>query len=135
MSISTILSEPTWRHICLGLKITFLALGTLSLARPLIASVSLGVHPTNPKGGAINAKSMAFLDIRDVAVAVSLSCFYAQGQTREMGVLMSSWVLVCVTDTYVALGGSKGRGDNGGIVVLVVGVVVTAVTGAVLLGL
>ena len=49
--------------------------------------------------------------------------------------LMCSWVLVCVTDTWVAVEGLKERGDKGGIVGLVVGAVITAVTGLGLLGL
>ncbi|RYN18416.1 hypothetical protein AA0119_g10776 [Alternaria tenuissima] len=133
--ISNLLSQPTWRNIGLGLTTTFFALGALSLIRPITAAAALGVYPTTPEGHTINQKSMTFLGIRDVAVATSLFWLYARGQTKETGVLMCSWVLVCVTDTWVAVEGLKERGDKGGIVVLVVGAVVTAVTGLGLLGL
>ncbi|KAL1792949.1 hypothetical protein ACET3X_009456 [Alternaria dauci] len=134
-TISPLLSQPTWRTLGLSLTTTFLFLGTLSLARPLTASSALGVYPSSPDGHAINKKSMAFLGIRDVAVASSLFWFYAKGQTSEMGVVMTSWVLVCVTDTYIALEGLKEKEDNGGIVALVIGAAVTAVTGLGLMGL
>lgn len=70
---------------------------------------------------------MIFLGIRDVAVAVSLAWFYAEGKTKEMGVLISSWVLVCGVDTWVAREGPDGIGA------LIAGAVVVGCVGAGLL--
>jgi hypothetical protein len=128
-----LLSPPTWRYLGLGLTTTYFALGLLSLARPLAAASSLGVYPKTPEGHAINRKSMVFLGIRDIAVASSVFWFYIEGKSREMGVLISSWLLVCGTDTWVAMEGLGGRRDKG-VWVLVAGAVVTGVVGAGLLG-
>jgi hypothetical protein len=122
-----LLSQPAWRQVGLGLTTTFFALGVLAIASPVTAAKSLGVLPTTPEGHEINQKSMVFLGIRDVAVASSLFWFYAEGKTREMGVLISAWVLVCVTDTWVATKGPNGW--DSGIGALCVGAVVTGCVG------
>lgn len=60
----------------------------------------------------MNVKAMQLMGIRDVAVAASLFWFHKEGNHNAMGVLLSSWVLVCVTDTYIAAQGPRGF-DNG----------------------
>jgi hypothetical protein len=66
-----------------------------------------------------------------VAVASTLFWFYFEGKTKEMGVLISSWVLVCVTDTWLAMKSSKGW--DMGIGTLCVGAAITAFIGVGLL--
>ncbi|KAH6644860.1 hypothetical protein C7974DRAFT_371909 [Boeremia exigua] len=114
---NSLLSPSTWRHVGLGLTTAVFALGTLALISPTTAAGALGVEPTTPEGHDINRKSMVFLGIRDVAAASTLLWFYAEGKTREMGVLLSSWVLVCVVDTWVAAEGRRGWEGVGGLVV------------------
>ncbi|KAF2828025.1 hypothetical protein CC86DRAFT_369190 [Ophiobolus disseminans] len=124
---NSLLSQSTWRHVGLGLTTIFFALGTFAIVSPNAAGRSLGVEPTTPKEHEINNKSMIFLGIRDVAATFALFWFYSEGKTKEMGVLLSSWVLVCLTDTWVATKGPNGL--DGGIGVLVVGAAVFAFVG------
>jgi hypothetical protein len=125
---NSLLSQSTWRHVGLGLTTTVFALGALALVSPTAAGSSLGVVPTTPEGHEINKKSMIFLGIRDVAVASTLFWFHYEGKTREMGALLSSWVLVCVADTWVATKGPNGW--DKGIGTLCVGAAVTAFIGS-----
>ena len=105
---ASLLSKSTWHQVGLGLTTTVFALGALALLSPSAAGKSLGVIPTTPEGHEINEKSMIFLGIRDIAVASTLFWFYWEKKNKEMGVLLSSWVLVCVTDTWVATKGPNG---------------------------
>ncbi|KAH6878789.1 hypothetical protein BKA58DRAFT_103086 [Alternaria rosae] len=124
---NSLLSQSTWRQVGLCLTTTVFALGALALVSPTAAGNSLGVVPTTPEGHEINEKSMIFLGIRDIAVASTLFWFYSEEKTKEMGVLLSSWVLVCVTDTWVA---TKGPGGwDKGIGTLCAGAAVTAFIG------
>ncbi|KAK7178495.1 hypothetical protein PSPO01_15455 [Paraphaeosphaeria sporulosa] len=124
---TSLFSKSTWHHVGLGLTTTVFALGALAFVSPMAAGKSLGVVPTTPEGREINEKSMIFLGIRDVAVALTLFWLSSEGKTKEMGVLLSSWVLVCVTDTWVATKGPNGW--NKGIGALCVGAAVTALIG------
>ena len=103
-----LLTQDTWRHVGLGLATTIFALGGLAIFAPETAAEALGIIPTTSEGHAINEKSMIFLGIRDVAAAATLLWFHYEGKQKEMGVLLTSWVLVCVTDTWVATNGPKG---------------------------
>jgi hypothetical protein len=103
-----LLTPSTWRHVGLGLTTTVFALGSLAIFAPLVAAESLGVTPTTPEGRDITEKAMVFLGIRDLAAAAALFYFYSEGQEKEMGVLTTAWVLVCVTDTWVATQGPRG---------------------------
>ncbi|KAK5172106.1 uncharacterized protein LTR77_003744 [Saxophila tyrrhenica] len=125
---NSLLPNSTWRHIGLGLTTTVFALGGLALINPPAAGAALGVTPTTPEGREINEKSMIFLGIRDVAVAGAMAWFWREGKDREVGVLLTAWVAVCVTDTWVAQWG-KERWD-GGIWGLVAGAVVVGLAGA-----
>ncbi|KAJ8111704.1 hypothetical protein OPT61_g5762 [Boeremia exigua] len=122
----SLFSQSTWRHVGLGMTTTVFALGVLALVSPKAAGKSLGVVPVTPEGHEINKKSMVFLGIRDVAVASTLFWFHSEGKTKEMGVLFSSWVLVCVVDTWVA---TKANGFDKGIGTLCVGAALTAFVG------
>jgi hypothetical protein len=125
---NNLLSQSTWRQVGFGYATTVFALGTLALVSPKIAGESLGVFPTTPEGIETNERSMIFLGIRDVAVASTLFWFYKEGKSAEMGVLLSSWVAVCVVDTWVA---TKGLGVWGkGMGPLYVGAAVTAFVAA-----
>jgi len=121
---NSLLSQSTWRHVGIGLATTVFALGNLALISPKSAGQSLGVFPTTSEAVEVNEKSMTFLGIRDIAVASSLFWFYSEGKSREMGVLLSSWVFVCVVDTWVAV--KSLGGWNSGVVPLYVGAVATA---------
>ncbi|KAH7094833.1 hypothetical protein FB567DRAFT_511192 [Paraphoma chrysanthemicola] len=123
----SLLSQSTWRNVGLGLTTVFFGLGVFGLVNPTAGGKSLGVIPTTPEGHSINAKGMAFLGIRDVAVASTLFWFYSTGKNKEMGALISSWVLVCVVDTWIAANGPNGV--DGGIGALVFGSLVTAFAG------
>ncbi|KAJ4988030.1 hypothetical protein SVAN01_06442 [Stagonosporopsis vannaccii] len=123
----SLLSQPTWRQVGLGLTTTVFALGVLALVNPTTAGASLKVVPTTPEGQEINEKAMIFLGIRDVAVASTLFWFYSEGKTKEMGVLLSSWVLVCVTDTWLAMKSAGGWDTSIG--ALWLGAAFTAFTG------
>lgn len=123
-----LLSHSTWRHLGLGLTTTVFGLGVLALVSPTIAGKSLGVEPATSEGHSINKKAMVFLGIRDVAVASTLFWFHSEGKTKEMGVLLLSWVLVCATDTWVAMQASNGW--DTGIGTLLIGGAATAFIGA-----
>jgi hypothetical protein len=125
-----LLSYSTWRYLGLGLTATFFALGTLAIVSPAAAAESLGVIPTTPEGYAVNQKGMAFLGIRDVAASAALLWFYAEGKSREMGIMITAWTLVCVTDNILAMDGPKGW--DGWIWTLWVGAAVVATVGVAL---
>ncbi|WQF90156.1 hypothetical protein CDEST_15170 [Colletotrichum destructivum] len=122
-----LLTRSTWHLVGLGLTTTFMGLGALALFAPPTAADSLGVTPTTSEGRTITEKSMVFLGIRDVAVAVAMFWFHGEGKTKEMGVLTTAWTLVCVTDTWVAMQGP--RGWDKGIWVLWGGAAVVAFAG------
>ena len=124
---NSLLNQSTWRHVGLGLTTVVFALGALAIVSPTTAAKSLGVVPTTPEGHEINEKSMTFLGIRDVAAASTLFWFYSEGKSKEMGALLSSWVLVCVVDTWVATKTSNGLDQ--GIITLCIGAVATAFIG------
>jgi hypothetical protein len=128
---NSLLSRLTWRQVGLGFTTTIFALGTLALVSPKTAGQTLGVVPITPEALEINERSMTFLGVRDVAVASTLFWFYSEGKSREMGVLLSSWVLVCVVDTWVAMKGLGGW--NREVVPLYVGAAATAFIAAGLL--
>jgi hypothetical protein len=124
---NSFLAAPTWHVVGLGLSATIFSLGALAILSPTVAAPSLSVEPTTPEGHAITEKAMIFLGIRDVAAAVALLRFWYDGKTREMGTLVSAWTLVCVVDTWVAMG-AKESWDSG-IWTLIVGGIVMAVGG------
>ena len=124
---SPLLSHSTRGRVGLGLSTVFLGLGTLSLFAPNAAADALNVRPTTPEGQTITKKAMGFLGVRDVAVAGSLLWFYRGNQLKEMGVLMSSWTLVCVVDTYIAA--QDAGPEQKGMLQLYVGAVLVAATG------
>ena len=95
---------------------------------PLDAAASLGALPRTEEGRAMAIKGMQFLGIRDIAVASALCWFHRNGQHQTMGVVLTAWVLVCVTDTYIASQGP--RGWDSGIWVLCAGAGWMAFVGA-----
>ncbi|KAK3115895.1 hypothetical protein LTR53_004339 [Teratosphaeriaceae sp. CCFEE 6253] len=103
-----LLTASTWRHLGLGTTIIITALGSLALLSPLTAADTLGVTPTTPEGRDITAKSMVFLGARDLAIAGMLFWLHSDGKGREMGVVLTSFLLVCGADTYVAAQGPRG---------------------------
>ncbi|KAH7085188.1 hypothetical protein BKA63DRAFT_12924 [Paraphoma chrysanthemicola] len=123
----SLLSQSTWRNVGLGFATVLFGLGTLGLVKPTDAAKTLGVVPTTQEGREINAKGMAFLGIRDIAVASTLFWFYRTGKDKESGALISSYILVTVVDTWIAANGPNGV--DGGIGALVVGGLVIAFTG------
>lgn len=128
-----LLTRSTWRLVGLGLTTAVFALGALAILAPPIAAKSLGVIATTPEGRTITEKAMVFLGIRDLAAAAALFWFYREGKDKEMGVLITAWTLVCVTDTWVATQGPKGWDE--GIWALCGGAVVVAFVGLGLLQL
>lgn len=122
-----LLSHNTWSHVGLGLTATVFALGALAIVAPETAGSSLGVIPTTLEGRAVNEKAMVFLGIRDVAVSSALFWFFREGKQKEMGVIMTAWTLVCVTDTWIAKDGP--RGWDKGIWTLCAGVMVISLGG------
>lgn len=122
-----LLTHSSWRILGLGLTTTFFSLGALAIVAPPTAANSLGVTPATQEGRSVTEKVMVFLGIRDVAVAATLLLFYSGGKEKEMGVLTTSWVLVCVTDTLIATQGP--RGWDKGIWTLWGGAAVTAFVG------
>ncbi|KAJ4982656.1 hypothetical protein SVAN01_11846 [Stagonosporopsis vannaccii] len=105
---NSLLSQSIWRQVGLGLTTTILSLGVLAIISPTRAAKALGVIPVSLEGHDINRKSMIFLGIRDVAAALTLLWFHSERKTKEMGALMMAWVLVSVTDTWVASHGPNG---------------------------
>ena len=80
---------------------------------PSAAGESLGITGlTTEEGRAMNVKAMQFLGIRDIAVGAALIWFYQESNSRAMGVILTAWTLVCVTDTWIAAHGPRGF-DNG----------------------
>lgn len=75
----------------------------------------------------MNVKAMQFLGIRDIAVGAALLWFHREGKQKEMGVVLTSWVLVCVVDTWIAAQGP--RGFDGGIWGLIGGATLMAFVG------
>lgn len=125
---NSLLSQSTWRLVGLGHTATVFALGTWCLVAPVSAAKPLGVDATIQDAHEVNQKGMTFLGVRDVAVASTLFWFGFNGKPKEMGVLMSSWVLVCVVDTWVAAKGPNGW--DKGIGTLCVGAAFTAFVAA-----
>lgn len=124
---NSLLTHPTWRVLGLGLATAVFGLGALAIVAPPTAGESLGLIPTTQEGRSMTEKAMVFLGIRDVAVAGTLFWFYSERKEKEMGVLTTAWVLVCVTDTLVATQGP--RGWDKGIWTLWGGAAVTAFVG------
>lgn len=75
----------------------------------------------------MNVKAMQFFGIRDIAVGSALFWFHREGNQKAMGVVLTAWTLVCVTDTWIAAQGP--RGDDGAIWGLVGGAVAMAFVG------
>jgi len=95
---------------------------------PSTAGESLGVTGlVTDEGRAMNVKAMQFLGIRDIAVGAGLLWFHREKNQKAMGVILTAWTLVCVTDTYIAAKGP--RGFDNGIVGLCGGAVVMAFVG------
>jgi hypothetical protein len=89
---------------------------------------SLGVTGlTTSEGLAMNVKAMQFLGIRDIAVGAALFWFHRERNQKSAGVVLTAWVLVCVTDTWIAAQGP--RSFDGGVWGLVGGAVLTAFVG------
>jgi len=103
-----LLAPSTWRHVGLGLTATLFALGAWPIVAPTAAADILGVTPNTSEGRAVTEKTMVFLGIRDLALATALLWFHCEGKQREMGVAITAWTLVCVTDTWVAAQGPRG---------------------------
>jgi hypothetical protein len=75
---------------------------------------------------------MTFLGVRDLAIAAALLWFHREGKQREMGVVITTFTLVCVTDTWVAASAAAKRGwreSGGGVWALGAGTVAVAVAG------
>lgn len=95
---------------------------------PFSAAQSLGiVGLTTDEGKAMTIRGMQFLGIRDVAVAASLLWLHREKDQKAMGVILTAWTLVCVTDTWIAAQGP--RGFDGGVVGLCGGAVAMAFVG------
>jgi hypothetical protein len=125
---NNLLSNSTWQCLSLGTSILVLGLGVLSMVAPSTAGSSLGVTGLNTSEGlAMNVKAMQFLGIRDIAAGGALLWFHRERNQKAMGVLLTSWVLVCVADTWIAAQGP--RGFDGGIWGLVGGAIVMAFVG------
>ncbi|PIA91583.1 hypothetical protein CB0940_09453 [Cercospora beticola] len=123
-----LLSRSTWRNLGLGTAYLILGLGTWPMIAPLSAAQSLGVVGlTTEEGEAMAIKGMRFLGIRDIAVAASLLWFHHESNQRAMGAILTAWILVCVTDTWIAAQGP--RGFDGGVLGLCGGAVAIAFVG------
>jgi hypothetical protein len=75
----------------------------------------------------MNVKAMQFLGIRDIAAGGALLWFHRERDQKAMRVLLTSWILVCVADTWIAAQGP--RGFDGGTWGLVGKAVVMAFVG------
>lgn len=84
------------------------SLGAMAIFAPSVAADTLGVAPTTGEGHAITEKTMVFVGIRDLAIGTALFWFYREGKTKEMGVLLTSFIGVCLVDTWVAAQGPRG---------------------------
>jgi hypothetical protein len=125
---NNLLSNSTWRRLGLGTSTLVLGLGVLSMVAPATTGSSLGVTSLSTSEGlAMNIKAMQFPGIRDIAAGGALLWFHRERNQKAMGVLLTSWVLVCVTDTWIAAQGP--RGFDSGIWGLVGGGVVMAFVG------
>jgi len=108
-----VLSQATWERVGLGTTGLVFGLGAFAMFAPSAAGESLGITGlTTEEGRVMNVKAMQFLGIRDVSVGAALFWFYQERNSRAMGVILSSWILVCVTDTWIAAQGPRGF-DNG----------------------
>ena len=108
-----LLSSSTWQRVGLGATSLVFGLGALAIAAPSIAGESLGITGlVTEEGRYMNVKAMQFLGIRDIAVGAALFWFYRERKRKAMGVVLTAWTLVCVTDTYIAAQGPRGY-DNG----------------------
>ena len=123
-----LLSHSTWQRVGLGTSLLMFGLGAWALIAPSPAANSLGIEgAATEEGRKLTHKAMQFLGIRDVAVAVSLLWFHQERNSKAMGVLLTSWILVCVTDTWIAAHGV--RGFDSGIWALCGGAAVMAFVG------
>ncbi|PPJ57985.1 hypothetical protein CBER1_11759 [Cercospora berteroae] len=95
---------------------------------PISAAEPLGiVGLTTEEGKAMTIKEMQFLGIRDIAVAAGLLWFHREKDQKAMGVILTAYTLVCVTDTWIAAQGP--RGFDGGVLGLCGGAVAMAFVG------
>lgn len=80
---------------------------------PSAAGDSLGITGlATEEGRAMNVKAMQFLGIRDIADGAALFWFHRKRDNQAMGVILTAWTLVCVTDTWIAAKRPRGF-DNG----------------------
>jgi hypothetical protein len=110
---NNLLSQSTWQRIGLGTTGLIFGLGVFAMLAPSTAGESLGITKlATEEGRSMNVKAMQFLGIRDIAVGAALLWLYQERNLRAMGVILSAWTLVCVTDTWIAAHGPRGF-DNG----------------------
>ncbi len=96
---------PLWRALGLSVIVGYAGLGSMIILSPIKTATMSGLR--SPNSNSENDKyvttTCAWIGARDLSIAVALATFYYQDKPQEMGTLILSGMILCVTDGYFIL--------------------------------
>lgn len=117
-SLTMGLHYPTWRQLGLSVAVGYTFLGTFAIVNPTFASELFNLHPkpstfkpTAAEKGTLSSSravakahadatstSMILLGARDLSIGLALLTFYYNEDSKAMGTLILSGMVLCATD-------------------------------------
>lgn len=97
------LHPSTWNSLGFGVATTWVGLGIISICQPVRTARLFGVSPHLADTKEINHAAMGFLvGTRDLTIAATLFILGRAGLDQEMGSVILSSMIICVTDIFLS---------------------------------
>ena len=91
--------QSTWRALGLSVAVAYSGLGCLGIFAPKMCAEGLGLRShNNPEAERLVANSLILLSARDLSIATALYSFYRTQNSRAMGTVILSTMVLCVID-------------------------------------
>ena len=90
-----------WRALGLSVAAGYASLGSYAAFMPITCAAAHGLRPINNtlEGDKHLGDAMVWIGARDISMAAALFALYYQERPREMGIVILSGMIFCITDS------------------------------------